>query len=130
MTRVRDSSGEMTSKEGFSVVAPISVMSAALHVGQEGVLLGLVEAVDLVDKEDRSPARPLELHPGLLDDAPDLLDTGENRRKGDEVGLRLAGDDAGKRGLPGAGRPPEDHGKEAVLLDGLAQQPPFSRMWD
>ena len=96
---------------------------AALHVGQEGVLLGLVEPVDLVDKQDRSPARPLQLDPGFFDDAPDLLDSGENRRKGGEMGLRLAGDDAGKGGLPGAGRPPEDHGKEAVLLDGLAQQP-------
>ena len=92
-------------------------------MGQEGVLLGLVEAVDLVDEEDRSPARPLELLPGLFDDLPDLLDPGEHRRKGDEVGLRLAGDDLGQGGLAGARRPPEDHGKEAVLLDGLAQQP-------
>ncbi len=46
-------------------------------MGQEGVLLGLVEPVDLVDKENRSPPGLFELGPGFLDDAPDLLDAGE-----------------------------------------------------
>ena len=50
----------MTSKYGFSVVAPISVTQAVLDRVQDRVLLRLVEAVDLVDEEDRPPARTAE----------------------------------------------------------------------
>ena len=53
-TRQRDSSAPFSSKLGFSVVAPISVIDAPLDVGQEGVLLGPVEAVDLVAEEHRA----------------------------------------------------------------------------
>ncbi len=51
-TRERESSGPMTSNDGFSVVAPIRVTVPSSTYGQDGVLLRLVEAVDLVDEED------------------------------------------------------------------------------
>ena len=54
----RESSAPLTSKDGFSVVAPISVTQALLDGGQQRVLLGLVEAVDLVEEEDRPRAPP------------------------------------------------------------------------
>ena len=54
---MRESSAELTSKYGFSVVAPISVDEALLDRGQQRVLLGLVEAVDLVEEEDRRARR-------------------------------------------------------------------------
>jgi hypothetical protein len=72
----RDSSAELISKYGFSVVAPISVIRPRLDHRQQRVLLGLVEAVDLVEEEDRAPAvraeplaRPAEhrRHVGLAD---------------------------------------------------------------
>ena len=47
----RDSSGEMTEKYGFSVVAAIRVTQRFSTAGQQGVLLGLAEAVDLVEEE-------------------------------------------------------------------------------
>ena len=47
-------SGGFTSKVGFSVVAPISTSKPGLHARQQGVLLGLVEAVDLVEEQDRA----------------------------------------------------------------------------
>jgi hypothetical protein len=55
-SRDRESRAELTSKYGFSVVAPISVTSPVLDRGQQRVLLRLVEAVDLVEEETvRSP---------------------------------------------------------------------------
>ena len=53
----RESSAELTSKYGFSVVAPISVTRPLLDRRQQRVLLRLVEAVDLVEEEDRRAAR-------------------------------------------------------------------------
>ncbi len=44
--------GGLTSKKGFSVVAPMNTTSAVLDGGQEHVLLGLGEAVHLVDEQD------------------------------------------------------------------------------
>src|SRR4030042_5652909 len=41
-----------------------------LHVGQKDVLLGLVEAVDLVDKEDRLLAVVFKVAACLFDDLP------------------------------------------------------------
>ncbi len=45
-------SAALTSKYGFSVVAPMSTIDAGLDGRQQQVLLGLVEAVDLVDEQD------------------------------------------------------------------------------
>ena len=47
----------MTSKYGFSVVAPDEHDEPLLDRGQQRVLLGLVEAVDLVQEEDRVRGR-------------------------------------------------------------------------
>jgi len=67
----------MTSKEGFSVVDPKRMMSPSPH-RQEGALLGFVEAVDLVDEDDRR----LAVHPlmvlGLGHDVLDFLDAGKD----------------------------------------------------
>ena len=51
-TRQRESRAAITSNDGFSVVAPIERDGPVLDGGQERVLLGLVEAVDLVDEQD------------------------------------------------------------------------------
>ena len=53
-TRVRERSGAITSNEGFSVVAPMKVIRAVLDVRENRVLLGFVEAVDLVEEENRA----------------------------------------------------------------------------
>ena len=84
---------------------------------QERVLLRLVEAVDLVEEEDRPPARPAEpvaragehlahvLHRG--GDGGELLELGAGRRR----------DDARERRLPSSGRAVEDRRADAVLGD-------------
>ena len=54
--RDRESSAVFTSKYGFSVVAPTSTRVRFSDGVQQGVLLGAVEAVDLVDEQDGAPA--------------------------------------------------------------------------
>ena len=60
----------------------MSTIVAVLDVGQERVLLRLVEAVDLVDEEDRSRAVEREARDRFGRDA---LDVGDPRRHGGEV---------------------------------------------
>ena len=65
----------------------MKVTSAALDVGQEGVLLRLVEAVHLVDEEDGVAARARERGFGGLHRLADVLHAGEDRRERDELGV-------------------------------------------
>ena len=96
---------------------------AVLDMGQEGVLLGLVPAVDLVDEEDGLLLVEAAALEGFVDDITQLGFAGQHGGEGLEVGLGLVGDDHGEGGLAGAGRPPEeDGGEEAVGLDGAAEQ--------
>ena len=83
---------------------------ARFHVGQKGVLLNLVEAVDLVHEEDRSVALPLQGQTGLLDDLADLLDPGQDGRKGGEFLFGFSGQEQGQGGLARARGAPEDEG--------------------
>ena len=70
----------MTSNAGFSVVAPISVTQALLDGRQQRVLLGLVEAVDLVEEEHRLPAAGIAPVGGALDHRAHLGAPGRRRR--------------------------------------------------
>ena len=84
---------------------------------QQRVLLRLVEAVDLVQEENRAPARAAETLACAGEHLADVLD-----RRGDggellELGARGLGDDAGERRLAGARRPVEDRGANPVLGD-------------
>ena len=89
---------------------------AAFDVGKEGVLLGLVEAVNLIDEEDGAGVHLGGLRGGghhLLD----LLDAAHDGGELDESSLGGLGDDLGQCGLAHAGRTPEDHGTGVVALD-------------
>ena len=93
---------------------------AALDVGQKGVLLGLVEAVNLIDEEDGARMHLGGLRGGdhhLLD----LLDAAHDGGELDEAGLGGFGNDLGQGGFAHAGRTPEDHGAGIVALDLHAQ---------
>jgi hypothetical protein len=89
---------------------------AVFDVGQEGVLLGLVEAVDLIDEEDGAGAEFRRFF-GVDHDLLDLLDAGEHGGELDEAGAGDVGDDAGEGGLADSGRSPEDHRGRVVALD-------------
>ena len=97
--------------------------AAALDVGQECVLLGLVEAMDLVDEEDGAGAEVGGFF-GLDHDLLDLLDTGEDGGELDEAGGGDVGDDLGEGGFAHAGRAPEDERGGVVVLDLQPQRLP------
>lgn len=82
---------------------------AVLHGGQQRVLLGLGEAVDLVEEEDGLLAVAADGAPGSVDDRPDLLDARGDRRQFHEPLVRRLGDDVREGGLSDARRTPEDH---------------------
>ncbi len=96
-----------------------------LHPRQKGVLLGLVEAVDLVTEEDRPPAlQPLPLL-GLGNDLPN---PGHPRGHGAErleMPIGVGRNQVGESGLAGAGRAPEYDAGDITALDGLPQRLPF-----
>ena len=81
------------------------------------VLLRLVEAMDLVDEEDRPQAVRAEALSRAGDDSAHVVDTRGNSGDLLERGAGALGDDPRDRGLPRPGRPEEDHRRRAVLLD-------------
>ena len=83
---------------------------------QEGILLRLVEAVNLVDEHDGA-STVLAGTVGVGHDLLDFLDAREHCGELDELGLRDAGNDFCERGFAGAGRSPENHRTGVVAFD-------------
>ena len=94
--------------------------------GQERVLLRLVEAVDLVEEEDRPLAVPAEAVAGPLHDPADVVDARRDSRELLEGRAGLGGDDPRQRRLPDARRAVEDQRAQPVLLDRPAQRRSFA----
>ena len=90
---------------------------AVFDVGQEGVLLGFVEAVDFVDKEDGFAAQAAFLL-GFKDGFAHFFDAGEDGGEADEARVEGVGEEQGKGGFAAAGRAPEQHGEGFLLGDG------------
>ena len=95
---------------------------AVLDPGQQGVLLALVEAVDLVDEQDAPAPQGAEPLAGRGQQRPHVLDPGAGRRQLLEMGPGGLGDDVGQGGLPRPGRPPQDHRPQLVGLDQRPQR--------
>jgi len=112
----------VSAKKGFCVVAPMS----ALDVGQQHVLLRLVEAVDLIDEQAGPLAVVLQPSSGRIQHVPHVLHARSRRRELDEPPLRLVGDDLGQRRLADARWPVQDHRPEPVGLDEPSQQHPLA----
>ena len=111
-TSERDSSGDTTENEGFSVVAADEQHDPVLHRGQQGVLLGLGEAVHLVDEQHRLLARE-EAAAGQFDDAAHFLHPGGQRGQCLEAAAGGPRDQRRERGLAGAGRTVQEDGRGA-----------------
>ncbi len=94
---------------------------AVFDVGQEHILLALVEAVHLVHEEDGAHPAPAVLL-GLVDGGSDLLDAGGHRREPLHLGLAVVSNQFSQRGLAGARRAPQDHGVAVARQDRLAQR--------
>ena len=116
-SRDRESSGETTEKLGVLGGRGHQRHPPVLHAGQQGVLLGAGEAVDLVDEQDgRHPG-----HPCGVDGGAHVLDPGGDGAELDETPARCAADQGGDRGLAGPGRAPQDHRGRAGPVDQPAQ---------
>ncbi len=87
---------------------------------QKGVLLGLVEAVNLVDEDD-GPGAEVARFFGIGHDLLDFLDPGQHGRKLDELRLGAMGDDLRQRGFAHARRTPKKNRARIVALDLHAQ---------
>src|SRR5690606_29459713 len=87
---------------------------SVFHHRQEAVLLGPVEAMDLVDEEQRSPAVAAP-GAGGVKQLPQILDAGVDRRGLFEVQPAFLAQQPGDRRLAGTRRPPQDDGSEPAL---------------
>ena len=86
---------------------------AILDGAQEGVLLCLVEAMDFVDEENRSPTAALALA-GFVDRGSNVLDAGKHGGKCDEIGTVVRGDQPRQGCLSRARRAPEDQRRQVA----------------
>ena len=92
--------------------------AALLHIGEEGVLLGLVEPVDFVHEAEGAGAVDFGFF-RLFHDFLDFLDAAGDGAEIHEAGLCAVRDDSRQGGLAHAGRPPEYHGGNQILLQHL-----------
>ena len=99
---------------------------ALLHVGQQHVLLGLVEAVDLVDEQQRPLAGGRKPIVGLGQDFAQLLHAAGHRADLAEMAAGGAGQQSGQRGFARARRAVENHRAQAVGRQQPPQQLPFA----
>jgi len=70
----------------------------------------------------RGDAASLLLQTGALDHLSNLLHTRRDRAERDEMAPARLRDEARERGFSGAGRAPEDHGRQLPTLDRAAQK--------
>ncbi len=91
-----------------------------LDVGKKRILLRLVEAMHLVEKQNRV-ARAAQAA-RLLDHRADVLDSRLHRRQSDEFRMRSLGHQARQRGFAGARRAPQNHGMRMAGLERAAQR--------
>jgi hypothetical protein len=107
----------MTSKEG-SRWWPHQGESP-VDVRQEGILLRLVEAVDLVNEKHGAAAKAAG--PRMRHDFFDLLDAAQHRAEWHEVALRDPGHEEGEGRLTRAGRTPQNGRADIVAFDPYPQ---------
>lgn len=91
-------------------------------MGQQGILLRLVEAMDLIDEKHRQSTMVVQFSLGLVDGLPDVLHPGQHGRDGDESAVGRTGGQAPQGGLAHAWRPPEDERVQLARLERETQR--------
>jgi hypothetical protein len=94
----------------------------AFDVGQESVLLRLVEAMHFIDEENRAPATAGARHFGACHRLTNVLDPREDRREGDEIGVERRPPSAAPGSSCRPRRAPEDHAVQLPGLEGHRQR--------
>ena len=95
---------------------------ALLDVGQKCVLLGLVEAVDFIHKQDGRGAVLELLVASLVKDLTQLLDPRQHGRKGRERHVDRPGQEPGQARLAAARRTPQNQRRQTAAFDHAPQQ--------
>ncbi len=120
-TRARDSSAALSSKDGFSVVAPISVTVPSSITGRKlSCWARLKRWISSTNSSVPCPVR--RRRTGLLENLLQVGDAGEDGRDLHEGELRRLGQQPRHRGLAGAGRSPENQRAEAAASDQPGQR--------
>lgn len=104
---------------------PNEAHRSAFEMGEEDVLLGFIEAVNLVDEEDSGFIAQLLPSGRLLDFGPNLRHVGFDAIERLEPRTRAQRNDGGEGGFAGSGWSVENEGSESVRLDGPSQQLSF-----
>ena len=111
-TRARESSAALSSKDGFSVVAPTRTMVPSSISGRKASCWALLKR--WISSTKSSVPRPFcAAQAGGLEDLPQVGDAGEDRADLHEGEVGGVGEQPGDGGLADAGRAPEDDRAEA-----------------
>ena len=96
---------------------------AVLNMRKQGVLLGLVESVDLVDEQDGRLSGEGEPVARLSHQRPDLGDAAHDGGYGHEACPGCVRQDPREARLAASRRTPEEEGPEVAALQGAAERP-------
>ena len=100
---------------------------AALDIGQQDILLGFVEAVNLINEENGLLGGVLKTVRSLGDHTTDVRHIALNPAQTLESGARRGGDDLGKTRLPNARRPIQNDRRNSIRLNRAAQEFPWAK---
>ena len=84
---------------------------------QQGILLRLGEAVNLIDKKNGTAVVRIQARLGLVDHAAQVLHGACHGADLDKLALGMVGDNVGQRRLARTGRPVQNHARKHVVLD-------------
>ncbi len=122
-TAARDSSAELTSKDGFSVVAPMKVNRPDSTCGRKASCwLLLKRCTSSTNTMVRRCSRPSRAAVRALDRLADVLHAAEHRADAEELRVEGVGHQPRDGGLADAGRAPQDAGMRLAGLEGDAQR--------
>src|SRR4030042_4904389 len=87
------------------------------HMGEESILLSLVESMDFIDKENRPFFMIFPFFIRLLNDLLDFFHPGENSAEGEKLSMGGGGNDHGEGRLAGPRSPPNKHRWKRIGFD-------------
>ena len=112
----------LTSKEGILGGRPNQDYRAIFDPGQQRILLGLVEAVNLVNKEDGAASVLATKFLGSSNRFPDVFHPGQYSINRNEVGAGGVGNNLGQGGFAGSRRAEEKSVTRADRPESLAAE--------
>ena len=91
--------------------------STVLNCMQQGILLRLREAVNLIDEQDGAAVVRIQACLGLVNHATQVLHSARHGADLDKLALGMVGDNVGQRRLTRTGRPVQNHARKHIVLD-------------